>query len=135
MFELMTKKFPEMNVQMWVINANTQGCAQDRKRVFWIGMHKDILAYAGMDQLRFPPECEDVPLHDLLDTHKKMPDIRLTRTRKQQHNILYYDNVLKQDYMAHDNYVQCAVCDHSRDPDRKFKEFFSVEELRASMGY
>ena len=124
------------------MNARNYGLPQSRPRLYWIGIAKECLAAAGMDNIRFPAQMEKEYLSDWLDPCSTMPDFT-ERTEKQQANILHYEKKLHKDSnkvcartakgpnaKCWARIPTCAVGDHSRDKDAVFKEFYHVEDFQ-----
>ena len=121
---------PHFVMHLFIENANDHGLPQDRRRIFFVGVHRHVMACLVGDTHLSPPRSvmpmKPAKLSDFLDKCAVMPDLTL-RTAKQQANILHYKAKLSE-LMQKDSTVKCAVCDHSRNESKKWGEFFNVEE-------
>ena len=125
--EELERTLPHMKVYLWTLNLKDYGLPQSRNRLFWVGIERDILKAAEMEDLEHPKKCESpVLLRDFLMPHKKMPFVS-KRTATQQQNILAYNEEFKK-LAAEDANVQCGCCDHSRRPEGVFGEFLNIED-------
>ena len=126
--EELETRLPHFVHYMWIVQAKEQLLPQSRGRVFWVGVDREVLQVAGMENLKAPTILGNALLHDFLDSHKEMPDIfNTTRKPKQVSNIVHYVARFRKDHYNTEERILCAVCDSSRAPDKTFGEFFYVE--------
>jgi site-specific DNA-cytosine methylase len=120
---------PHFKHHLWVINSIDHGLPQDRRRIFFVGVHSACMQALGKSELDDPQtvlRSHQCSLADILSDHESMPDIMSTRTEKQVHNIKAYNELL-QTKMTVEPYVKVACCDHSRNPSGRFGSFFHID--------
>ena len=121
---------PHFTHHLWVINSIDHGLPQDRRRIFFVGVHSACMQALGKSELDNPVIAvrpHQRSLTDFLDQHEVMPDIE-ERTPKQQHNIRAY-NELMSAKIAAEPWVTVGCCDHSRNPSLKFGSFLHFDSV------
>jgi len=121
---------PHFKHHLWVINSIDHGLPQDRRRIFFVGVHSACMQALGKPELDNPATAlrpHRGLLADFLDQHDVMPDIN-RRTAKQQHNIRAYNDLLSAKIAA-EPFVKVGCCDHSRTPSCKFGSFLHFDSI------
>jgi site-specific DNA-cytosine methylase len=137
-------RLPHFAHAMWIENANEHGLPQIRNRVFFVGVNRLVTVSEANRQfnpyvyLQAPIEAMGVTkalLRDFLLVNDTPCADLTTRTLKQRTNIAkykaLYDQFRGEAFDPSETNVgpaQCCVCDHSRDPDKKFGSFLKMEE-------
>jgi len=123
------RRLPHFAHYMWIVQAKEQLLPQSRSRVFWVGVDKEVLQVAQMEELKAPTILGSASLNSFLDDCKKMLDIfnQDKFTVKKRNNIVHYNERFRRDYYNPEEGILCAVADTSRAPEKLFGEFFDVE--------
>jgi site-specific DNA-cytosine methylase len=127
-------RLPHFAHATWIENANEHGLPQNRNRVFLVGVNR-LVMINDTDRnaniyLQAPREAMGVTgalLRDLLLVNDRPCAHLVARTLKQRANIAKYKALYDTTKVAvnmSDGPAQCCVCDHSRNPDKKFGSFF-----------